>query len=237
MIDEGARVAVVDDIRGQAQTTAGIAEEARLVPSIISEPDGVFQHIQQLLQLVQESNCSAVICDHRLSQTGFASFTGAEFVASLYNQGVPAVLLSTFSAIDSDTSIKLHRARIPSLIPRSVLDPRNIVVGLKRSESELAGHIAPERMPWRTLVRIEGISREGDTPIAEAIVHTWKPDLAIRYPLALIEDLSIRDHLANNSSWPVRLFAEVNVGCDDANDLFLQSFEWAPEPNVRDLDP
>ena len=237
MIDEGARVAVVDDIRGQAQTTAGIAEEARLVPSIISEPDGVFQRIQQLLQLVKKSNCSAVICDHRLSQTGFASFTGAEFVASLYDQGVPAVLLSTFSAIDGDTSIKLHRARIPSLIPRSVLDPRNIVVGLKRSESELAGHTAPERKPWRTLVRIEGISREGDTPIAEAIVHTWKPDLAIRYPLALIEDLSIRHHLANNRSWPVRLFAEVNVGCDDANDLFLRSFEWAPEPNVRDLDP
>ena len=40
-----------------------------------------------------------------------------------------------------------------------------------------------------------------------------------------------------NNSWPVRLFAEVNVGCTDAIDLFLRSFEWAPEPNVNDLAP
>ena len=235
MITEGARVAVVDDIVGQAETTAGIAEEARLVPHIISEADGGLQYPQQLFQLVQDSNCNAVICDHRLSQTGFASFTGAEFVSNLYDRGIPAVLLSTFSATDGETSIKLHRARIPSLIPRNDLDPRRIMVGLNRSESELAGHIAPDREPWRTLVRIEGVSREGVIPVAEAIVHTWKPELAIRYPIALIEDVSIRQHLMENDSWPVRLFAKVNVGCDDANDLFLQSFEWAPDPNVKDL--
>ena len=235
MIPEGTRVAVVDDIVGQAETTAGFAEEARLVPSIISEGDGVFQYPQQLFEFVQDSKCSAVICDHRLTQTGFASFTGAEFVANLYDQGIPAVLLSTFSAIDSETSIKLHRARIPSLLPRNDLDPGKIMVGLNRAQSELAGDVAPERRQWRTLVRIEGVSREGETPFAEAIVHTWKPDLAIRYPLALIEDLSIKQHLMSNHSWPVRLFAQVNVGCDDANDLFLQSFEWAPEPNVKDL--
>lgn len=235
MITEGTRVAVIDDVIGQAETTAGVAEEARLVPSIISEAHGVFKYTQQLLKLVQENDCLAVIADHRLTQTGFASFTGAEFVASLYGQGIPAVLLSTFAAIDGDTSIKLHRARIPSLIPRSALDPREIMVGLKLSESELAGHTSAGRKAWRTLVRIEGVSREGEVPVAEAIVHTWKPDLAIRYPLDLIEDPSIRQHLTNNSSWPVRLFAEVNVGCDDANELFFRLFEWAPEPNVEEL--
>ena len=235
MIAKGARVAVVDDIVEQAETIAGIAEEARLAPAIISETDGVFQYTNQLLQLVQDNNCSAVICDHRLSQRGFASFTGAEFVATLYDRGMPAVLLSTFTAIDGDTSIKLHRARIPSLIPRSDLDPRRIMYGLQLSESELAGHTAPERKPWRTLVRIESIYREGETPVAEAILHTWRPDLAIRYPVELIEDSSIRQYLLDNDSWPVRLFAEVNVGCDDANDLFLRSFEWAPEPNITDL--
>ena len=235
MITEGTRVAVIDDVMGQAVTTAGIAEEARLVPSIISEAHGVFKYTQQLHRLVQDSDCSAVIADHRLSQTGFASFTGAEFVASLYDLGMPAVLLSTFAAIDGDTSIKLHRARIPSLIPRSSLDPREIMVGLELTQSELAGNVSAERRPWRTLVRIEGISSEGEIPVVEAIVHTWKPDLAIRYPLDLIEDLYMRKHLTNNNSWPVRVLAEVNVGCDDANDLFLRSFEWAPEPTVEEL--
>lgn len=235
MISEGSRVAIVDDVVGQAETTAGVAEEASLVPSIISEADGGFDNLRQLYGFVQDRNCTAVICDHRLIQRGFASFNGAEFVANLYDEGMPAILLSTFAAIDGDTSIKLHRARIPSLLPRNDLDPHTIMVGLKRCESELAGHYDPERKPWRTLVRIEGVSKLGETYFAESIVHTWKPELAIRYPLDLIEDESIEQHLMNNDRWPVRLFAEVNVGCTDTNDLFLRSFEWAPEPNANDL--
>ena len=237
MISEGSLVAVIDDIIEQAETIAGIAEEANLVPSIISERDGAFQDPHQLLEFVQASDCTAVICDHFLSHREFASFTGAEFVAIAYDKSLPAVLLSTFSAIDGETSIKLHRARIPSLITRNDLDPRKIINGLQRSARELAGDIAPERRPWRTLVRIEGVSIEGKTSFAEAIVHTWKPDLAIRYPLALIEDEHIKQHLMDNVNWPVRLIAEVNIGCDDANDLYLQSFEWAPEPNVNELAP
>ena len=237
MISEGSRVAVIDDIEEQAETTAGIAEEASLVPTIISEADAGFQCPRQLFEFVKANNCTAVICDHRLTPRGFASFTGAEFAANAYVKSMPALLLSTFSAIDGDTSIKLYRARIPSLISRNDLEPRKIIDGLQRSARELAGHIPSDRVLWRTLVRIEGISIEGETPVAEAIVHTWKPGLAIRYPLALIEDEPIRQHLMINNSWPVRLFAEVNVGCTDAIDLFLRSFEWAPEPNVNDLAP
>ena len=237
MISEGTRVAIVDDVERQAVTTAGVAEEASLDPFVISEADGEFKYLQQLFECVQNQDCGAVICDHRLSQTGFASFTGAEFVASLFDQGMPAVLLSTFTAIDGDTSIKLHRARIPSLIPRHDLDPQRIIDGLILTERELAGHFVKERKPWRTLVRIEGVSKRGATSVVEAIVHTWKPDLAIPYPLAMIEDESIKRHLMENSNWPVRLFAEVNVGCNDTIDLFLRGFEWAPKPDIQDLAP
>lgn len=235
MITEGAHVAVIDDIEEQAETIAGIVEEADLAPFIISESSAGFEYPDQLLEFVKASDCTAVICDHRLSHRGFASFTGAEFVANAYAMSIPAVLLSTFAAIDGETSIKLYRARIPSLIARDTLEPRKIIDGLNRSAREIAGQIAPERELWRTLVRIEGISSEGGTPVVEAIVHTWKPDLAIRYPLELIEDEPIRKHLISNTIWPVRLFAKVNVGGEDANDLFFNSFEWAPEPNVNEL--
>ena len=235
MISEGTHVAVIDDVVEQAETTAGVVEEADLIPSIISESDAGFQNPQELLKFVKASKCTAVICDHRLSQRGFASFTGAEFVANAYVKSIPAVLLSTFAAIDGETSIKLHRARIPSLIPRSDLEPSNIIEGLNLSARELAGQIAPEREAWRTLVRIEGVADEGGVPVAEAIVHTWEPELAIRYPLELIEDEPIRKRLKENTVWPVRLFAMVNVGSEEANELFFRSFEWAPEPDVNDL--
>lgn len=237
MITIGSQVAVIDDDAGLAESTAGIAEEASLVPSIISEAESGFQRPHQLLDFVQASDCTAVICDHRLSPKGLASFTGAEFVASAYDKSLPAVLLSTFAAIDGDTTIKLHRARIPSLLPREELDPHTIMDGLKRSESELAGQVVSERKTWRTLVRIESVSKDLEAPAADAVVHTWKPQQAARFPLAIIEEESIRQYLMDNDNWPVRLFAEVNIGCNKPYDLFLHSFEWAPRPNIQDLVP
>jgi len=235
MISEGARVAVIDDDADYALSTAGIVEEACLIPTIISEAEAGFQCPRQLLDFVQASDCAAVVCDHRLKPKGLASFSGAEFVANAFDNRLPAVLLSTFAAVDSDTTIKLHRARIPSLIAREDLDPGKIMDGLQRSESELAGIVTPERRPWRTLVRIEDVSKQVEAPAADAIVHTWKPLEAVRFPLEVIEEKSIRQYLMNNDSWPVRLFAEVNVGCDETNELFFRKFEWAPEPNIQDL--
>ena len=236
MIAAGTRVAVVDDREGQAETAAGIAEEADLVPSIFSEAAGAFSTTNQLLEEVRSAGCDAVICDHRLSQTGFASFTGAEFVANLFREGIPGVLLSTFSAIDSETSIKLHRAEIPSLMDRSALDPDELVAALKRCESELAGEIAPERRLWRTLVRIENVSSESEIPVVDAVVHTWNPDRAVRFPLDLIEDRNIRRGLATGLGLPMRLFAQVNIGCRSESELYFREFEGAPEPMVSDLD-
>ena len=235
MIAEGTGVAVVDDIRDYAETAAGFAEEAGLAPSIISETDGTFQTTQQLLERVRSAGCSTVICDHRLSQTQFASFTGAEFVSKLYQEMIPGVLVSTFSAIDGDTSIRLHRAHVPSLISRGELDPDRILRGLQRCAAELAGHIAPERQPRRTLVRIQDVSMDSDTPVVEAILHSWVPDQAIRFPLTVIEDPQIRNVLTRNFSGELRLYAQVNVGCRDDNELFFRAFEFAPEPNVEDL--
>jgi len=235
MIAPGTRVAVVDDVAGQADTAAGIAEEARLIPSIITEQHGTFSNPASLLQRIRADGCSAVVCDHRLTHTGFASFTGAEFVASLYQRMIPAVLLTTFLATDSDTSIKLHRSKIPSLIARGNLNPTAIVRGLEVCQDELAGRIAPERRLRRTLVRIEGISSESGIDVLDAIVHTWNPEHAIRFPLELVEDSSIKRALTENFTGEMRLFARVNVGCHEDHELFLKEFEWAPDPKVEDL--
>ena len=232
MITDGTRVAVVDDVTSYAETAAGIAEEAGLVPSIITEQDGTFQETDQLLARVQATHCSAVICDHRLSQTQFASFTGAEFVSRLYRENIPGILLSTFSAIDADSSIRLYRDTIPSVISRDILDPDQVLQGLRRCEAELKGHILPERQPRRTLVRILNVSTESDIPVVDGILHSWSPDSAIRFPLSAIKDQRIIDALTLDFSGELRLFAEVNVGCRDESELFFRAFEFAPDPNI-----
>ena len=228
MIEKGTTVAVIDDVIGHAETAAGIAEEAGLLPLIISENDGVFMQTGDLLERIRQANCMAVICDHRLNHTQFAPFTGAEFMAKLYSVRIPGVLLSTFAAIDDDTSIRLYRANIPSLIAKGNLEPDEIMEGLLRCESEIAGDITPERTPRRSLVRVTNVSTESDIPVVDAIVHSWDPGIAVRFPLAMIEDSAIQEMLTSTFSEDVRLFAQVNVGCRDANELFFKSFEMAP---------
>ena len=208
MIEQGIRVAVVDDNSSYAETTAGIAEEAGLVPLIISEHDGKFEKTDHLLERIRSEDCHAVICDHRLSHTPFASFSGAQFLSQLYQERIPGLLLSTFYSIDADTSIRLYRSRVPSVVDREVLDPDLIYAGLLRCEDELNGNVPPERQTWRTLVRVQNIDRESDTPVIEAILHNWDPDYVIRFPLTVIEDQKIISVLNKDLKDELRLFAE-----------------------------
>lgn len=108
-IGRGAKVAVVDDERFMAEVAADIAEEAELVPIIFSDGGGPFREVAQLLERIRKRGCVAVVCDHRLSGTPFASFPGAELMASLYDEHIPGLLLSTFAGVDSDSTIRRYK--------------------------------------------------------------------------------------------------------------------------------
>lgn len=233
MIGDSARVAVVDDVQYSAEITADITEEAGFEPAVITETDGKFQRSGELVERIRAMQCEAVICDHRLSQTPFASFTGAELISRMYRASVPGLLVSTFTSIDSDSSIRRFRADIPSLIGRDDLDPEHIRRGLEICSNELAGKLIPERRARRTLVRVVDVSSYGKDVLVDAIVHTWKPSQAVRFPLDLIDDPSIRMALSHDLTVSRRLFASVNVGCRDDDELFFRAFEFAPEPDVE----
>ena len=232
-IDKGAKVAVVDDERFTAEVVADIAEEAELVPIIISDGDGPFRKVAELLERIRTRSCVAVVCDHRLSGTPFASFLGAELMALLYDEHIPGLLLSTFAGVDSDSTIRRYRASIPCLVSRGHLDPDNILEGLRLCESELNGQYVPERYPRRTLIRVVNVSSspvDGNT-VVDAIMHSWDPNFGVRFPLDLIEDPQIQRFLKEDFSGVTRLFAQVNIDCENSMDLFFRDFELAPEPH------
>ena len=233
VLDESTPIAVIDDVRAYAENAAGIAEEAGLSPFIISEGDGVFATPNDLMARFRSAGGGAAICDHRLEHTQFAQFSGAEFVAQLYRESIPGVLLSTFAAIDDDTSIRLHRANIPYIISRDRLVPDEITKGLQRCTSELDGNVPRERKARRTLVRVVNVATAGVTPVVDAIVHTWNPELAIRFPMEVIENVEIRRALERGLEGELRLFALVNIGCKSHDEIFFKSFEFAPEPDAQ----
>ncbi len=215
--------------------TADIAEEAGFEPAVITEADETFQYSEELVNRIRSMQCAAVICDHRLSQKPFASFTGAELVSRLYRATVPGLLVSTFTSIDGDSSIRRFRADIPSLIPREQLDPEHIWDGLTKCSNELAGTMTPERHARRTLVRVVDVTSYGGDLFVDAIIHTWSPVQAVRFPIDIVDNASVRQALEDGMIENNRLFAAVNVGCKADIDLFFREFEFAPEADIESL--
>ena len=234
---EGMRVAVVDDVKEQAMTVADLVKDAGMTPSIITEGHGLFTNPKDLMEMVADQGCVAVVCDHRLYQRPFASFFGAEFVASSYRQDMPGVLLSDFASDDARTSIRLHRADIPTVVDRENLEPSDLRQGLLRCVQEMEGTITEDRVAWRVMVRVVGITEEAGHTLASAVIHTRDPNSEIQFPLALVEDAEIRDGLRRGIAGEMRLFADVNVECWDDNDLFFKKFELAPKPDEFEFTP
>lgn len=86
-------------------------------------------------------------------------------------------------------------------------------------------------------MRVVDVSKIGDNQFAEAILHNWDPDIPIRFPLSVVDSLQIKHALTQDFKSELRLFAKVNVGCHDGNELFFNSFEFAPEPYIDVLTP
>ena len=235
MIADGTLVAVVDDEQLYAKTTADVVTDASLRPVVISRDAGQFPNVSELLEKVQSARCEAVICDHRLNTRGLAQFTGAQFVSELYQQHIPALLLSTFAAIDADDSIRRYRSEIPLVMKRSDLAPERLVEGLEYCRAELEGRRAPERQPWRTLVRIVDVLPDVNQGMVDAILHSWNPDSAVRFPLEAVDNPKIASTLLHHFSGELRVFAQVKVGCRDESELFFEGFEFAPEPKIEAL--
>ena len=228
---EGIKVAIVDDKQSQARTVARVVEDAGMIPLIITEGQGEFTRPQDLMELVVSQDCAAVVCDHRLTERPFASFFGAEFVARSFRMKIPGVLLSTYASEDARTTIRLHRADIPSVVRWETLDPEPLRDGLLRCLDEIGGWVEPEREPWRVMVRVSRVTQEASGKTVWAVMHTLDPDREVQFPHALIEDLHISSLLRIGFEGEMRLFADVNVECLDEDDLFFKEFELAPEPD------
>jgi hypothetical protein len=219
------RVAIIDDDYIQAQTTGLNVEEANFEPFII-RADSRFERMEDLLTKLLETGSQAVLCDNRLTPQGYAAFNGAGFLALLYDQKVmPSVLITTYVDMDADESIRRWRHKIPVLLDRdSAANPEVLKRGVFESARELRGEVSVERKPYRTLIRVTNVDKETKEPILDVIIPSWNPKRAVRFPLSLIkQDIQVDVQLGT------RLFAEVNIGAEDPQELYFKDFELAPE--------
>jgi len=221
------KIAIVDDDQGLAEATAWDVEEAGYEPFFLVE--GCFTDVNELASRIVE-NAQGAVCDHRLSNSGLANFSGAELVAALYDRKLPSLLISQFIEMDTSMSIRRWRRKIPILLNRDEANASSIAKGIEDCRLELWGDISRLRKPYRTIVRIANIDEESNESVVDAFVPGWNPHKAIRFPASLIPE-EIRDDALKPG---VRLFAHVNIGADKSDDLYFDKFELAPEPDDDD---
>ncbi|MFN5241185.1 MAG: hypothetical protein ACK5WC_15770 [Aphanizomenon sp.] len=221
-------IAIVDDQKNLAEQTAWDVEEAGYQPLLLENKH--FNNVNQLVSLIREQAQGAV-CDHRLSNYGFANFPGSELVAALYDQKIPSILITQYTEMDTSFSIRKWRHKIPVLLSREETNAVNISQGIEICKSELCGKIPSTRKTRRTIVRITNIDKETHESFVDAFVPSWNPHRAVRFPASLIPE-NLRDLLEPNKT--IRLFAHVNTSAEKSDDLYFEKFELAPEPDEDD---
>lgn len=224
-------IAIVDDDPGTARDTSEMVRDLECIGHIIQPREDGFSTIEQLIRVLSTHQITGVLCDHRLQNNGFASFFGSELVAKLSEKRIPSILITQFTETDADTSIRLYRKQIPVLLKRADLTLDNLFTSFIQCQSELIGNIASTRKPYRTLIRITNLTNADSIDVVDAFIPAWNPRISVRFPTALISDINITKQIMqhNFSATPIRLFAQVNIGAENAEDLFLDQFEWTEQ--------
>ena len=132
-------------------------------------------------------------------------------------------MVTTWSKADID-NIRPFRRNIPVLIPGGYADAETIKEGIKKCLNEFSNKYSKERKAWRTLVRFEEIDKNEE--IAFAIIPAWNPDEVVRIPLKLIPNALVIKPI-------FRLFADVNIGAKNGEDLYFKNFEIADKPRGK----
>ncbi len=224
MNDAPLRVAIVDDNKLRRDTLGFTLEDVGLRPVPIAGTSSLAEAVG-----IIRNSADVAVCDHRLSKNGYAPYTGAELVAALFSEGVPAILITAFQ--DDDFSIREHRQQIPRLlVGDDAGDGELLKTAVESAMDEVTKrNVPPDRQMHKAFVRVEYVDHEAGETVVYAFVPQWSDESGIKFPLDLIPE-AIRHSVAEGT----RLLADVNTGAADRKDVFLANFSLAPEPAEDD---
>jgi len=230
-ITSAKKIAVVDDDEtARNNISLRIEDMEGFEPILIEQSDEYSSDANKLADYIAQKDVYGVICDHRLKPLGFADFYGSKLVAALYDKKIPAILVTQFFHPDLNISIREYRDKIPVLIERKYINPIEIVNGLEYCLSEINGKFSRFRKPYNTLVRIDSFHNEDGKDIVDAIIPGWDYETAVRFPKSIIPE-ELHEHLSIGT----RLFADVNIGAETNDQIYLKNFELAPDPRGIDI--
>lgn len=216
---------IIDDIEETANDIQDQVYDLDSEPVLITR--GHFSNINELMQLISEGD-TGVICDHRLQRGRLADFFGSEFVAASQKRSIPSLLLTEYLSQDIDTTIRKYRRHIPFVAERGDIDPSAIIKGFETCIKEIKSGPASNRKGHVVLCKISDLTSEGGEDVADAFIPGWQPHKSIRFPLSLMANDQIeyvKHKMSVESDKMARIFATVNIGAAEGDDLFIYNFQ------------
>ena len=116
------------------------------------------------------------------------------------------------------------------MLARDEVGPDQLVDAIKVCADEIGGQRLPHRKSWRTLVRVVAKDVEGGEDVLDAIIPGWRIDEAVRFPAELLGPYQGVLPEGRREGLEIRFFASVNIGAEDARDLYFEGFQPAVEP-------
>jgi hypothetical protein len=223
-------VAIVDDNERMRERFADFVRAKGFEPFVF---EGRLNSVSSLVSEAKRQGAVYAVCDHRLFERNYATFFGAEAVAGFYDSHLIAPLLVTgYENADSETTIRVHRRKIPSLLHSRDVTPDTIANGLNAARLEtIEGLLPPEREPCPAIMSVTDLLPQTRDTLVRVIVAQWRPDAEVGFPLSMIPD-AMRCHVRAGSL----LRAEINVDAARAEDLYFVNFSLPNADDVKKAD-
>lgn len=216
------RVRLIDDDVNVRRTYRYPVEELDVAAE---EVEGPIRDVQSLIRSFDASR-DAVICDFNLSVKNYSAVNGDEIVAGLYKSKLPVVLCTR--AEKHTEQIRRSRRFIPVILSPNELSSESLSEAFEICVSEFKGVFSPIRRPWQTLIRIEGgeLIGNGDLLQVNAIIPAWDPSILLNFEWRINDNAALKHIWSGLEKGDVgRLYATVNVGAEEREDLFVE--DWS----------
>ena len=219
-------VAIIEDDQDHSNVLVFTLEDAGFNPKQIENKQ--YSEVSELVHIIS-NEADYAICDHRLTWNNYAQFSGAELVFDLYDRQIPSILTSNYTTIDINTKIRKYLINIPVLLHSDRCTEDEIVKGFDLCEKEFNNEVSTQRRPHKSLLLIENVEMGLGEKLIEVFIPSLTFDERIQFPINMVQE-SLRESVLKGA----RLFAEINIGANKSDEVFLKNFELAPEPG--DLD-
>ena len=208
-------VYIIDDDSESRQASQYVVEDLDWQPILV---EGPLRKLSELVTNMSISSKEAVLCDYHLKKKNYATFNGAEVVATLYKQNIPAVLHTSLTGTLDE--IRPFRRFIPALLDPGELEPDTLLEGFYRCIKEFQGEYITSRRPWRALVRVDMLDKEDR--VLHIVIPAWEPRKIIRLHFDDVDE-SVVERVRNYQQ--EHFHAQINIGAEADDELYFDKWE------------